>query len=444
MNKFTKGLLALSLSAALLGAVACGGSSEDAWKGVIYPDGYGTVKTETLGGFVAETDKYVYFINGVGASYGENSFGTPIKGALVAADKTNLNNSQVVVPELFVASDYSAGVYIFGSGEETYAYYGTPNKEKNSSGSVDSSKLTFTRTRLDGKKNEKLFTVSSHSVNYRMAEYDDKVYIVYYDSEESAIMLYNCDTDKKTVVAKTDAENNEKTNDEYLSLGDYKFLNNQNGVQVAYTMTVYTEPYIKAKAEQENSYTREENTYNYLYLYSAGKESVIKSGKENNVKYALSSNVGDFLFYTQTKNGKTDTFAYCFKDNSETKIDYTDIIKDDMIIKSLTNVYYFDSTNNKVIEDTLIKNDLVNRLNTRKAIVKNATITSLIDVNDNYVYCFDSSGYIVAIERELNGKTIRISERTASSSWYMPETVEIGEKTYMLYCGPVPHARPQR
>ena len=444
MNKLTKGLLTVSLVSALAFSAACGGNS-DAWKGNAFTD-YGEVKTETLGGFVAETDNYVYFINGIGSSSWDNSYGTPVKGALVAADKDNPTDVRVVIPELMVSSDYGAGVYIFKESDNTYAYYGTPNKEKNSSGDVAFSEMTFTRTRLDGEKSEKLFTVSSHSTTYRVVQAQNgKVYIVYYDTEESALISYDCKKGEKTVIAKTDAESNDKTGDEYLSLGEYKFLDNGSGAQVAYVMTVYSEPYIKEKAENADSYSREEENYNKLYVYSVdGGSALVADGKaqgdKEDAKYAIKSNVGEYLFYTATPLvGSEQTYGIKLSALADAvKIYYTNNIKDDMIIADYDEVYYYDSDNQKVIKNTLIKDDnadpKINETNNKETVLKDSTVSSLIEINDNYIYCFNSDGYIVAIERAENGKTIRISERTASSAWYRPETVEIGGTEYLFYC----------
>lgn len=442
MNKLTKGLLTISLSAMLVGtAAACGGNS-DSWKGTDFTD-YGAVKVETNGGFVAETENYVYFINGIESSSSDNTFGTPIKGSLVAAKKTDLTDSQVVIPELMTASDYGAGVYIFGSGDEAYAYYGTPNREKTSSGAVASSEMTFTRTRLDGKKNEKLFTVSSFSVNYRIAQASDgTVYIVYYDSDSTSLISYNCSTKKSTVIAKTDAKANETEGDsgEYLSLGEYKFLDNGNSAQVVYTMTVYTQKYYSAQEEQTSSYQRQTANYNYVYLYTAGanddKPVCIKNGKAADETYALKSTVGEYLFYTVTPfGGKEKTYGVKLSDTeTATEIFYSANVKDGMIIKSYEEVYYLDTDAKKIIKNTLVKTATVDEYNTRVTILQDETISSLIDIDDDYIYCFNTDGYIVAVERAGEGRTIRISERTASASWYTPETVTIGDAKYMLYC----------
>ena len=438
MRKLTKSLLTVSLAACIAGAVGCNANGSDAWKGTDFKN-YGTVVAETNGGFVAETDNYVYFINGVGSSSSDNTFGTPIKGALVAADKKDAAKTpQVVVPELIVSTDYDAGIYLFNEGDKAYAYYGTPNREKNSSGAIASSEMTFTKTRLDGEENTKLFTVPSHSTTYRIAQgADGAVYIVYYDTENSAIVSYNAKTGKSTTIAKTDAKTNDIKDGEYLSLGEYKFLKNGNSAQVVYTMTVYTQKYVAEQEAQDNSYSRQTAAYNYMYLYTAGEEPVcIKDGSATDTTYAIKSNVDGYLFYTATSlfGGETNAKTYGISLNApedEKKIDYTDNIKDDMIIESFEKVYFYDS--GKVVKTTLIK-DPVPEKEAREYILKNDGISSLLAVDEVYVYCYDADGYIVAIERAEDGKTIRVSERTASTAWYKPETAAIGDAEYMLFC----------
>lgn len=444
MNKLTKGLLTISLAATIVGtAAACGGGNSDSWKGTDFTD-YGAVIEQVHGGFVEETENYVYFINGIESSSSDNAFGTPIKGSLVAAKKTDLTNSQVVIPELLTAADYGAGVYIFGEGDETYAYYGTPNREKTSSGAVASSEMTFTRTRLDGKKNEKFFTVSSFSTNYRMAQAaDGTVYIVYYDADSASLISYNCTAKKSTVIAKTDEKTNETEGDsgEYLSLDDYKFLDNESGAQVVYTMTVYTQKYYSEQEADDSSYSRQTANYNYTYLYTVGENPVcIKNGKDKNETYALNANVKEYLFYTVTPFGGSEkTYGVKLSDTAtETEIFYSDNIKDGMIIKSYEEVYYLDTDAKKVIKNTLIKDETVepkiNEQNIKATILSDETISSLLDVDNNYIYCFNTDGYIVAVERAGEGRTIRVSERTASASWYTPEAVTISGTKYMLYC----------
>ena len=62
------------------GMVACG---DNDWQGTSMKSP-GAVLSN--GGFLAETENYVYYINGF-TSYGDdNEFGTPVKGSLMAAE----------------------------------------------------------------------------------------------------------------------------------------------------------------------------------------------------------------------------------------------------------------------------------------------------------------------------------------------------------------------
>ena len=189
MKKFIAGFITVVLSlTAILGLSACKGGKETTtmknWGEVV-----------SVGGAIAETENYLSYINGLGSSAEDNTFGKPVKGALLAVDKSTLASdeikTEIVIPKLMVASDYKAGVYLFGEGEETYVYYATPSTEKDSSGNVAKSTLSFMRTKLNGKNTETFFSVKGLGTNYRMAEKDGVVYIVYYDEEAKALKSYN-------------------------------------------------------------------------------------------------------------------------------------------------------------------------------------------------------------------------------------------------------------
>ena len=440
MKKLTKGLLAVSLTALIVGAVGCNCNGGETWHGTDFTD-YGRVVAESNGGFVAETDKFVYFINGVETSSSDNTFGTPIKGSLVALDKSDPAKMQVVIPELIVSSDYDAGVYVFQEGDKAYAYYGTPNREKNSSGEVASSEMTFTKTCLDGTGNTKLFTVSSHSTSFRMVQdKDGAVNVVYYDEGNSCIVCYNAKTGKSSVIAKTDDKVNDATDGEYLSLDEYKFFDNGNSAQVVYTMKVYTQEYNEAQEKQQESYSRQTASYNYMYIYSVdGGSKCVKNGKTTETTYTLKACVDDYLFYTAKTlvGGSEKTYGVKLAAlDADKEISYPDNIKDDMIIKSFEEVYFFDSTDGKIIKTTLVNEPLPER-EARKVLVKDSAISSLISIDEDYAYCYNSDGNIIAVNYKDGddfGKTIKISERKASTGWYAPETVVIGGETYILYC----------
>ena len=119
-GEFMKKLLAKIVCMMLVLAMAIAtlaGCSESSWSGTVTLKNSGQVLSN--GGFIAETENYIYFINGVGVSTSNNKMGEPLKGALMVADKSDLTKSEIVVPKLMVASDYNMGVFIDGG----YAYF---------------------------------------------------------------------------------------------------------------------------------------------------------------------------------------------------------------------------------------------------------------------------------------------------------------------------------
>lgn len=151
------------------------------------------------GGFVVEKGNYYYFINGVETYTSDNTYGAPVKGALMRIAKNDLKNKQnsaeIVIPSLMVASDYTSGIYIFGD----RVYYATPTSTKNLSGSVENSYLDFKSAKLDGSEIESYFNVSSNSTIYRYVEVEDTVYLLYV--ENSNLHSYNTTNGTDTVLA---------------------------------------------------------------------------------------------------------------------------------------------------------------------------------------------------------------------------------------------------
>ena len=155
------------------------------------------------GGWTGAQVEWIYFINGVQTSSADNTYGEVVKGSLMritstALDEGNYDSAEIVVPELFVASDYTAGVYIYGD----YVYYATPNTTRNLDGEVESGYLNFRRARLDGSAMTDYYVrVSSSSTEYRFVEENGVVYLLYLDSTNSEIHSYNTQSGVKTVLA---------------------------------------------------------------------------------------------------------------------------------------------------------------------------------------------------------------------------------------------------
>ncbi len=161
------------------------------------------------GGFLTETDDYVYFINGTTSNTDRNSFGSVLKGSVQRLKKTDLAvgnyaNTQTVVPSVIYSGTYNAGICIYGG----YIYYTTPSTKRDSDGKILNDTLEFKRTKLDGTGTSgALWSCSSMDVDYRFVEVDGTVYILYalgenlYGTSATNIHSINCSTGKNTVIA---------------------------------------------------------------------------------------------------------------------------------------------------------------------------------------------------------------------------------------------------
>lgn len=428
MKRILAKLMILILAVCTVGLTACGGSS---WKGTTMTNwGEGSV----VGGFIGQTSNYVYYINGIGTSSGDNTFGATVKGALMAADKTDLSKTEVVVPKLFVANDYTAGVYIYGD----YVYYGTPSTEKNSSGEIASSELTFMRTKLDGSSTDVYFTLGSLAAEYRIAEKDGTVYIVYYDSVDSALKNYNTATGETVVIAKTDSEVDGVNG---KSLASYKFASNGSlsSAIVVYTVTVYAEKYYEDK---EGSRATED--YNLVYSYKLGDTfvandtcagTVILGDASVSATYETTLLNNEFYFYKETKDSSTKMFAVTtdklgakIEESAKTRIYNEEAVATTSVIVSLDEVY-------TVSEGNIFKTTLKQEFNAQKvkvAIAANAS--TLITVKDGFVYYYDASNRIARMLLSTeNANEEIVSEDTTATTWYAPQFVTLGTDEYLFY-----------
>lgn len=406
-------------------ATGCKGGD---WKGTTMKN-WGAIDYSTNGGFLVETQNYVYLINGMGTSTEDNSFGAPIKGALVAVDKADLSKSQIVVPKLMVAADYSAGISIFGSGNNAYVYYGTPSTEKNSQGNVANDTLTFMRTKLDGSASDTYFTAEALNVQYRFVEVGGKVYILYHDASENALKCYDTSSKKEIVVAKTDAKTNVKTEEEYRTLGAYYFVDGVEGVSVIYTTTVYSEEYIKDKASSDN-YTRETVAYNQVYSFTPGDAKngafygkEIVNGKQSLTTYAIKAVEGADVYFTETlANGKAKTFTAkvnAFATKEEIKQDT--LIADTTFIVSPNEAYYVEG--GKVYKTDLTKNSFNDQL----VLIDDNAKTIKAVIGNEIFFINDSQNLFKKVMNDGEAKTVKVFDNMVATAWYDYEIVNTAD-----------------
>ena len=255
-------------------------------------------KAESNGGFAVQKGEYTYFINGIEEYSASNKYGEVKKGALMRISNTDLSakrydKAETVVPMLFVAQNFNAGIYIYGD----YVYYATPTTDKNKQGEVENTWIDFKSAKLDGTKVMKdyYFRLSANSANYRFVEdAQGTVYCLY--EENSMLKSYNTATKKTTVLVKN------ATSSFYYDLSD------PTNPDVYYTMDVI------------NNYDTDnpddfKQSYNQLYKVSA---------------FASVSNVNATNASYTVKGGKTYDFDASFlKDkNKEAKENKEDELYD--------------------------------------------------------------------------------------------------------------------
>ncbi len=205
MRKMIKNILAVAAAAALtagtLSMAACGSSFKA-------PTGVPSGDVASNGGFVVSvgdnTNGYYYFINGVEAYTADNTYGSPVKGALMRVKKADAlagknDSAEVVVPSLMAAGDYTAGLFVYGD----RIYYATPTNVRNTSGVVENGYLDFKSAKLDGSDVKDIFRTSSNTTVYRYMEVEGTVYLFYVDGSSNFVLhSVNTETKKDTMLAK--------------------------------------------------------------------------------------------------------------------------------------------------------------------------------------------------------------------------------------------------
>ena len=440
MRKILTKIICAVLMVCLLcsGLVGCGSWKNEDLKAKF--DGAGNLIQN--GGFVAETENYVYFINGLGDSSADNTLGAPLKGALLVAKKSDLTNTEVVVPKLFVATDINAGLFI----DDGYVYYGTPSTEKNSSGAIAKEDITFMRTKLDGSGDTDVYFTKENALGleYRIVKGANGVCIYYYESENSAIVCYNTATKTATDIIKTDEKTDKKESDnEYISLSNYYFLDNDgsNGIIAVLTATVYTEKYDEAKAEASSSYSRITANYNKVYAIKAGEDKLTeivsgKKGATTDEKYQIILVDDQYLFYEQTTaTNNVKTYAVemskllTFSTATKTEIVNAEYVDASNVIVSLNEVYVIGES--KVYKTTLLAKDGL----TKEPICLASEISQPLYVKDNFFYFYDSASNLARMNVATGSdyKIVRVSEGAVATTWFFPEFITVSGKQYLVY-----------
>lgn len=131
-----------------------------------------TAQVESNGGYAVRQGKYLYYVNGYDGTDQDNTFGKPVKQAILRSEVTEENGeikvdnstTKVVVPKtvLYSSSVKDGGIAVFGE----WIYYATPNYDKDKTGTASTTDIDFMRTRTDGAITQKIAKISGRDTRY--------------------------------------------------------------------------------------------------------------------------------------------------------------------------------------------------------------------------------------------------------------------------------------
>ena len=302
LKKLTSVAIAGTMAFATVALTAC----DKNYKGTKLDGFDAQAEVTDNGGFAVKKGDYVYFINGHEDYTAENKYNEVTKGALMrikSSDLTsgNYDKAQTVVPMLFAAQNFSAGIYLYGDS----VYYATPTTDKDLDGNVANDWLDFKSAKLDGSSAMKshYFRLENNAVQYRFVEVNGVVYCLYVDGGN--LYSYNTATEKT----------------ETLVVGASTYYFDESDAENA---NVY---YLMSVTDNIDSDNSTAATYNQIYSVNAaatakistadGKVSysVYPDGDETKDAYRTYSFKKDYLEEKNADAKESDTdLPYDFKD----------------------------------------------------------------------------------------------------------------------------------
>ncbi len=418
MKKFLCLVLALGLALSL---AAC----STGWKSTV-TDYSGEVSSN--GGFAVVKGDYVYFINGVESNTADNTYGTPLKGALLRTKVADLGKdnaaSEVVIPRLVLTEsvESGSGFYIYGD----YVYYTSPSTQKDKTGTVQNSSLVYMRTKLDGTDTTEITTVDNLTSDYRYVQSGENVYLVLNTTDEDGNnVLISYDAAKKnTVIAQSNTVQN------------YVFSDD-----IAKTYCYYVETAYNEELKEDESF---QNIVKFDFTKSVEDEEVVLKGDDGTQgsTFSLIKDTGSEVYYSKTSVDTTVTTSvqyYAAVNNtfkgtllSENTTNASTIFASTSFYKAPDCIVYFDSTLGFLKYDYTKYNDpatlgvvyLVD-----KTVVNELSSLTVSSYTDKYVYMTDSSNYYYRIDVEkLLAGNCEVEQMTyvslsTSSTFYAPEII---------------------
>ena len=419
------------------------------------------------GGFVAETDNYVYFINGVESYSTDYTTGNVTKGALLRVKKADFaaRNTdskyatayETVVSKLLVSGDTGAGFYIFGD----YVYYAVPSLEKDKTGTIKRDQLNFFRTKLDGSEtSKKIADVDFPSATtFRYIQSGNNVYLVVNSTE-----LYVYDAVNGGEIYTTKAKDGDKNVDK---IGVVEVLFSKNNVY-------FTSNPINQNLSNEDNIQKE--SFHVVYKVDFAKKDAVKVLDGAGIKIAgASDNANGFGLLGATidlikAEGENVYFSYTSLNTVEgsspvyVKVAESKLVSDyatkwhataELTANTLTVtnkntasifantsifyngvVYYVDATFGLLKYDPsadVAHTDLGVSVVYHSEVIKGATLDFIQEEgNVDVLYFHDASNNYYMLTLDGASEEFRLNRHAINSTWYKPEVVKVGEKYYFV------------
>lgn len=313
IKKIITGVLTVTCLTSAVAFSACGDDNYTATPLTGYEETK-NAPVESNGGFAVKKGSWIYFINGTQYYTASNEYGDAVRGSLMRISETNFNagnytQAEIVVPQLFVAQDYDAGIFIYGD----YVYYATPTTDKDmETGEAERTKIDFKRAKLDGSETMKgyYFRLDNNTSNYRYVEENGVVYCLY--EEDTTLKSYNTVTGVTSVLVKgasssfyydTDVTDGKV----YYTMAVTKGTDTDNPVTMDYNQLYCVSASATATVDSEKaSYTTSNgDTYNFdEYFMQKKNEEAKEKAEENDEEVELPYDFEDYSTYPYVNLGE--------------------------------------------------------------------------------------------------------------------------------------------
>lgn len=439
-----------------IGFTACSGNT------VIAADNGSDMK----GGFVATTNNYVYFINGVESYSTAYKTGKVTKAALMRVKKDKFATAteadyETVVSKLIVSDDKTAGFYINGD----YVYYAVPSTENNTKGETKNDQLLFFRTKLDASETSSKIANKDfpHGATFRFVASGNNVYLVVYSTN---IYVYDA-VNGKEVFNTEDTKYSDKGSAARRGTVKEVMFDEDNSAACLY----YTYNPIDVEHWHDDENATAESYYD-IYKISlgatVGEEKVVsgigiidgatsEGGDLIGLTFDLLRHKNGKLYYSQTTLNTNISYTKYVSlndgDNKSEEITYATIkttaaFADTVLFYTENDklvTLYVDSTLGLVKFDPEKAHDSSSESDygvfgvSDEDALKTATLKFISKEGDaDYLYYTDSNGnyYKVNLTALLKGEkaeALRINTLSLNTSWYTPEVIEVNGK-YFFVC----------